>query len=95
VLYGTGGFAYGQVEHGYSVTGDITASDSITKSQHGWTVGLGLEYALTERLTFKTEYLYVDLGKANLVSISPADDGFVLDAKTRFHTVKAGLNLQL
>jgi outer membrane immunogenic protein len=33
----------------------------------GWTVGAGVEHALTDHWTVKAEYLYVDLGAANHV----------------------------
>lgn len=92
-LYGTGGAAYGKVKSHYSINiDDFNASDSVSDTQWGWTVGAGLEYAITNNWTFKTEYLYVDLGSQNLVDIS--DDGFNanLDVETKFHTIKAGLN---
>jgi outer membrane immunogenic protein len=92
-LYGTGGAAYGKVKSHYSINvNDFSASDSTSDTQWGWTVGAGLEYAITDHWTFKTEYLYVDLGSQDLVDIS--DDGFNanLDVETKFHTIKAGVN---
>jgi outer membrane immunogenic protein len=34
----------------------------------GWTVGAGGEYALTDHIMLRAEYLYVDLGKSNVVA---------------------------
>ncbi|MDF2996258.1 MAG: porin [Xanthobacteraceae bacterium] len=98
-LYGTGGAAYGKTKSHYSISleddGGVFFEDSASTSDTnwGWTVGAGLEYAITNNLTFKTEYLYVDLGKTNLVNIDGGEDfGFDLDVETKFHTIKAGLN---
>lgn len=103
LLYGTGGAAYGKVRsHGeFNVVGPLGAfggAVDTSSTQWGWTAGAGLEYALSPSWTFKTEYLYVDLGSKNLFA-STIDDvangfsaGAVMDVKTSFHTIKAGLN---
>ena len=79
LLYSTAGLAYGRVKlaGGATATGGVglagcTAtgcpfqplgnwSDSHTKV--GWTLGAGIEGAVTGNWTVKLEYLYVDLGK--------------------------------
>jgi outer membrane immunogenic protein len=96
-LYGTGGAAYGKVKsHGSITVSDdspfINESVSTSDTQWGWTVGAGLEYALTNNWTFKTEYLYVDLGSQNLLDIEGDGFGANIDVETKFHTIKAGLN---
>jgi outer membrane immunogenic protein len=73
LAYATAGFAYGDVRSGLDlnivpVSAPVTAvSVSRTASHTGWTVGVGAEYALNDRLTFRTEYLYVDLGESGLI----------------------------
>jgi outer membrane immunogenic protein len=57
--YITGGGAFGDVK----MTTNTGASE--TDSRFGWTVGAGVEYAFLSPWTFKVEYLYMDLGKAN------------------------------
>ncbi|QJP12494.1 porin family protein [Starkeya sp. ORNL1] len=105
-LYGTGGAAYGKVKsHGsISVFDDMGElfGDSVSTSdtQWGWTVGAGIEYAITDHWTFKTEYLYVDLGSQTL--FDDGTEGYVgndylvvgakVDVETTFHTIKAGIN---
>jgi outer membrane immunogenic protein len=97
LLYATGGWAYGQTttSANATLTGVAAASTSITANQNGWTAGAGLEYALNSWLSFKTEYLYVDLGTANLVNTSVAGVPFVMNEKATFNTVKVGLNMKL
>jgi outer membrane immunogenic protein len=55
--YLTGGLAVGGLHA--SIPGIGSASDT----NAGWTVGGGIEFALTRNWTAKAEYLYVDLGK--------------------------------
>ncbi len=67
LLYGTGGAAYGNVNSAFTLAtpfGTATASDSATR--FGWTAGGGVEYMFLPRWSFKVEYLYMDLGTANL-----------------------------
>lgn len=56
LVYGTGGAAYGEFKVSKASSG------SEIESKPGWTVGAGLEYAITRTWSIKTEYLYVDLG---------------------------------
>jgi opacity protein-like surface antigen len=64
LVYATRGFAYGQVNSqvNISVPGGGGVSIAVSPMRMGWTVGGGFEYAITNNLTIKTEYLYVDLG---------------------------------
>lgn len=93
LLYGTGGWAYGHTTSSANATAfGMTASVSSANMQNGWTAGAGLEYAFNPWLSFKTEYLYVDLGSATLASGTIGPIAFSANEKTAFHTVKAGLN---
>jgi outer membrane immunogenic protein len=76
LVYATGGLAYGEVKvHGnaqpannfsFVSNAPIVWSDSATKV--GWTIGAGVENALSGNWSWKVEYLYMDLGSvtANL-----------------------------
>ncbi|AMJ60820.1 outer membrane protein [Bosea sp. PAMC 26642] len=84
--YVTGGFAYGNVKNKLTAPGFAFSDDN---TQYGWTVGGGLEYAFTNNLSAKVEYLYVNLDKE-----SYRIPGATLntDVETKFSVVRAGLN---
>ena len=62
----------------------------------GWTAGAGVEYAVTNNVTVKAEYLYTDLGK-NTVTLNDPNIP-VIDSRnnrefdTSFNSIKVGLN---
>ena len=64
-----------------------------TKWQNGWTLGGGMEFALTDRWSAKAEYMHYDLGKERFVTSTaggaPAD---IADIDTRGDTVRIGVN---
>jgi outer membrane immunogenic protein len=107
LAYGTGGLAYGQVKSGLNASLNIPAypaysgsfSLSKTATQTGWTLGAGVEYRINKNWTFKTEYLYVDLGDAKLISgggtrLFDKTDSYSYNLKvhTTDNIVRAGLN---
>jgi outer membrane immunogenic protein len=63
MIYGTGGLAYGGVTT--RVGGDSAASTTLTGRTEdtaiGWAAGAGVEWAFTNNMTFKAEYLHYDL----------------------------------
>jgi outer membrane immunogenic protein len=59
LLYGTGGLAFGELE---AQTINL-ASES--HASIGWTAGLGIEAGLTQSLSAKFEYLFIDLANNN------------------------------
>jgi outer membrane immunogenic protein len=73
LLYVTGGLAYGEIGADYatSVTGTpgLLSAFSGKATRAGFVVGGGAEYRLSERWSFKLEYLYMDLGS---VAASPS-----------------------
>lgn len=94
LAYVTGGAAYGRTNSfvsldGSSISEDFpNVSENVKNTEWGWTVGAGVEYAATDNITLKTEYLYTDLGKATLISVPGAS----LENDVSFHTVRVGLN---
>jgi opacity protein-like surface antigen len=56
--------------------------------QLGWTLGGGMEFALTDRWSAKAEYMYYDLGQESY----RIDNNLIADAETRGSTVRIGVN---
>jgi outer membrane immunogenic protein len=90
IFYLTGGWAYGHTDSNVILppSGAVVASAT---DKFGWAGGLGLEYALTDWLSFKTEYIYISLGNDSM----PAGAGLTMSNSVIEHTVKAGLNFKL
>lgn len=113
LLYATAGLAYGgaDMDATYVATctgcswtlqpnGSFSDSDTLT----GYTVGGGLEFAFAPNWTFKTEYLYYDLGDMSvggLIQGTNSGTGFLFashttTATTDFdgHLVRVGVNFR-
>jgi outer membrane immunogenic protein len=106
LVYATGGWAVGQVEYSLSATdvGLFANFDTRLRSsglESGYTVGGGLETALTRNLSLKIEYQYINLGSVGASGPVTAIGGGLPTGETAtlasqtvdFHTVRAGLNV--
>jgi len=88
LVYGTGGFAYADVQRG---NGGWNGNQSAT--QTGWTAGGGAEWMFMPNWSAKAEYLYTDVSGGNSgwgnnlgVSLNSVNN------HTRWNTVRAGVN---
>jgi outer membrane immunogenic protein len=88
LLYVTGGAAFVHVKNTYDQV--IFSSFARSETATGWTVGSGIEAALGNNWTAKTEYLYVDAG--NQTFLGPNTGVFPGSFDNRFHVFRAGLN---
>jgi outer membrane immunogenic protein len=96
LLYGTGGWAYGHATSSANAAAfGLAAVASTGHTNEGWTAGDGVEYAFNPWLSFKTEYLFLDLGSNTIASGTVPGVPFSLGEKTTVHTVKIGLNVKL
>ena len=109
LFYVTGGFAYSGNQNNQSITYfngggagafpcavGCTFSTTTNDSNIGWTAGGGVEYAFTDNISAKIEYLHVELGRRNAVFSSPSAPGLTLSSRnpSRFDVVRAGLNFR-
>ena len=79
LLYGTGGFAYGQVDaFGFSNT------------PTGWTAGGGAEWMFAPNWSAKAEYLYIDLNNNGATGGQGFNYGYFFHPE--FNVVRAGIN---
>jgi outer membrane immunogenic protein len=86
LLYGTGGFAYGNVKNTFTGIGAFSASET----QTGWVAGGGLEYKFTPSWSIKSEYQFLSLDASDPNGAGPL--GIGLGDRTEVHTVRAGVN---
>jgi outer membrane immunogenic protein len=96
--YVTGGAAFGSVKtsswENETLDGDYSSGGvSVSHTWTGWTAGAGLEYAITQNLSFKAEYLYVDLGSHGINDLNPeVIPGEQISEHFTANIVRVGLN---
>jgi outer membrane immunogenic protein len=74
LIYVTGGLAYGNPNSSAALVlgPNFWTGSTGSGARAGWTVGGGIEYALTNNWTIKGEYLYYDLGRKTLTTVPNA-----------------------
>lgn len=84
--YVTAGVSFGQI------TGTSTFGPGYTSTAHGFglAAGVGMEYALTDTITAKAEYLYVDYGDVTFFSGTPIEE----KVRSRMGAARVGLNFK-
>ena len=63
LFYGFGGVAWGQVNTTVVVGGNTFTDE---ETHVGWTAGVGIEHALSDRFSLRLEYAHVDLGSEDV-----------------------------
>jgi len=102
LIYGTGGFAYANIDDSVEFDlrpfgGASTYPASHSSTETGWTAGAGLEYAINPHWTIKAEYLYFDVGDQTAIGHPiPPNPPFQVryNWDAQFHTVTAGINFK-
>jgi outer membrane immunogenic protein len=87
LIYATGGYAGGAVRAKYEVPG---AGMKETKWLNGYAVGAGVEYAATNNVTVKGEYLYTDLSAKRFGGGQPGAP--VVKTGFQDHILRTGVN---
>jgi outer membrane immunogenic protein len=81
LIYATGGVAFGGINTDFELSGvdeagvPFFASTSRSNSRTGWTVGGGIEYALTNNWSIGAEYRFTDFGTISRDAVL-SDGGF-------------------
>jgi outer membrane immunogenic protein len=102
LIFGTAGVAFGQVKTGLSTVAsspgffDVSAG-SREATRVGWVAGLGTQYAVTNDIFAKVEWLYYDLGKSTVSANEvlngvPLSSGFSSRVKTNGNIVRFGVD---
>lgn len=101
MIYATGGLAYGDVSNratffSAAIPSQVDYVGGKSDVEVGYAVGAGLEYAFTNNLSFKAEYLYYDLGSrkvaVNQQNFALAPGSYVSRFDNDGHIVRVGLN---
>jgi outer membrane immunogenic protein len=61
LIYATGGFAFAEIDRNWTVQNgnDLPVSFSSDDRRWGWTAGVGTEWAIADRISLKSEALYL------------------------------------
>jgi len=73
LIYGTGGVAFGGFNTSYTFFSPFFAlggTSSFSTTRVGWTVGGGIEYAVTNNWSVRAEYRYTDFGRTTYAPFS-------------------------
>jgi len=89
LFYGTAGAAFGNVQTGLNPPSTF---DSAIEA--GWTVGAGVEFAISPNLTAKVEYLFVDLPNGACTMVGNCGGAAGSTVSFNENIVRAGVNFK-
>ena len=97
LLYVTGGLAVGDANVRISSSCPTCTNTNVTSASAdtpiGWAFGGGYEAALSERVSFKAEYLHFDLGQ-NQTTVTPNTSPMTGKVRDEGNLVRIGVNLR-
>ena len=91
MFYATGGLAWADWTDTFTPE---STTNSFSNVDIGWTVGGGLETFVSDKLSFKIEYLYLDFGDETHSWADSGQSGTV-EFDHQIHTVRLGVNYKL
>ncbi len=94
LVYGTGGYAYTDASFSlgaFDAARNPVFAGTAKGNLDGYVVGGGVEYAFTNNMSVKAEYLYADFDAKRFNFVSTAGNGPIA-AKLDTHLLKVGLN---
>ncbi len=95
LLYGRGGWIGARMKASFidnDPTGTILVSGTSRKKfKSGYTVGGGLEWALTDQMALRLEYMYADLGKITHTAVDSFANRYKFRHDMKMHRVMVGV----
>lgn len=98
LFYATGGLAYGQTksklcdDYYYDYGDCANAGYNVTEWKTGYTVGGGMEYALTNKWMAKVEGLYYNLGQTSYADLIGDNDSYFYRESNDGFVTRTGVN---
>jgi outer membrane immunogenic protein len=89
LVYGTGGAAFASTRDSFS---NGTGVDSGSTTHLGWTVGGGVEYAVTNNWSVRAEYRYSDYGNTDFSLVNTSGGVFAMRSHDTDNRVQAGFS---
>jgi outer membrane immunogenic protein len=91
LFYATGGMVYAKLTVLQHALSGISPFSSDSQWKAGWTIGGGIEHAISSKVTARLEYRYMDLGKITYVD---EVNNMKETHDFRTHTVRAGFSVK-
>jgi len=90
LLYATAGGGYGTFSAAVTATNGTSVSAAL--SHFAWVAGAGLEFAFTNNLSARIEYLYLDTGSFPMLTVSLTSGTLAINGRVQDSLIRAGLN---
>jgi outer membrane immunogenic protein len=95
LIYATGGFAFAEIDRHWTVdNGSVPESFSSDDQRWGWTAGVGTEWAIADRVSLKSEALYLRFEDETFTRTSGSDNKR-FDHEDAVWVGRVGLNFKL
>ncbi len=89
LLYATGGVEFAGFENSYA---GFPAFTQFSETRAGWTIGGGLEYAVTNNWSVRAEYRYTDFGHISNFNVPVFGFGSLVNHHETENAVRAGFS---
>jgi outer membrane immunogenic protein len=89
LIYATGGAAFGSIHDSFA---NGIGVDTESTTRVGWTVGGGVEYAVTNNWSVRAEYRYTDYGSTNFSLLNTSGGIFTMRSHDTDNRVQAGFS---
>jgi len=95
MIYGTAGFALANLDNKLLVTAGSTevGRDKKSSTHTGWTVGAGVEFPITPKISLAGDYLHIDMQKEQ-VTMHIGTFPFTDKGDLNLNTFRVGLNFR-
>lgn len=94
-VYMTGGLAYAEIKHSVNIPVANLNLFDVSDVRWGWTVGAGIEIAHWDRVTIKTEALYMSFENKDVGVAAPLPVNLGVQDRDSVYVGRIGVNIKL